>query len=86
MLEALDRPPGTDTPCDDNRLAGIDGALERLPAAQRRAVELRVLDELAYEEIGERLACSPLAARIRVSRGLAALRTHPKGGEADAST
>jgi RNA polymerase sigma factor (sigma-70 family) len=45
-------------------------ALERLPTEQRRAVELRVLDELSYGEVARRLSIRPAAARLRVSRAL----------------
>lgn len=55
--------------------ADVAQALAALPDAQRRAVELRLLDDRSYEELASRLDCSPGAARIRVSRGLATLRT-----------
>jgi RNA polymerase sigma factor (sigma-70 family) len=45
-------------------------ALARLPREQRRAVELRVLDDLSYAEVAQRLAIRPAAARLRVSRAL----------------
>jgi RNA polymerase sigma-70 factor (ECF subfamily) len=38
------------------------------------AVRLRVVDELGYEEIAQTLGTTPGAARVRVHRGLAALR------------
>jgi RNA polymerase sigma factor (sigma-70 family) len=38
------------------------------------AVRLRVLDELTYDEIATELGTTPGAARVRVHRGLAALR------------
>ena len=47
---------------------------EQLPAKQRAAVSLRVLDELPYPEIAERLGISEPTARARVSRGLRTLR------------
>lgn len=37
------------------------------------AVRLRVVDELAYADIAEQLACSEGAARVRVARGLSRL-------------
>lgn len=59
-------------------LEGLDTALEEalagLPADQRRAVELRVLDDLPYEAVSDRLGTTPAAARVRVHRALAALR------------
>jgi RNA polymerase sigma factor (sigma-70 family) len=48
-------------------------ALARMSPAAREAVSLRVVDELEYAEIGERLGCSEVAARVRVHRGLAKL-------------
>jgi RNA polymerase sigma factor (sigma-70 family) len=54
----------------------VDVALAALPAAQRDAVRARVLDDWSYEEIAAAQRISALAARQRVSRGLAALRAH----------
>ncbi|MEN3612009.1 sigma-70 family RNA polymerase sigma factor [Plantactinospora sp. ZYX-F-223] len=58
----------------DGLEADLAAALASLPAAQRSAVELRVLHDQSYQQIGAALDCSPGAARIRVSRGLTALR------------
>lgn len=55
-------------------LAGpLRTAVAALSPALRDAVMLRVLDELPYDEVAGRLGCSAAAARVRVSRGLAAL-------------
>jgi len=48
--------------------------LSELPADQRAAIEARVLDERAYQDIAEELGTSQEAVRMRVSRGLATLR------------
>jgi RNA polymerase sigma-70 factor (ECF subfamily) len=48
----------------------VADALDRLPVGERRAVSLRVVDELPYDEVARALACSQEAARARVSRGL----------------
>jgi len=68
---------------DERWLAGLDGdvetALAALPTEQRQAIELRVLAELPYAEIADGLGCTPTAARIRVSRGLATLRARLEG-------
>lgn len=50
------------------------GELERLPEEHRRAVEMRVLQELGYDEIAAILGASPVVVRARVSRGLRRLR------------
>lgn len=55
-------------------LEGLDGLLETLPAAQREAVCLRVIDDLAYAQVAGTLGTSEQSARVRVHRGLAALR------------
>jgi RNA polymerase sigma-70 factor (ECF subfamily) len=59
----------------DQMLGSLDEHLAGLPEPQRDALELRVLDELDYEEIGQRLAISPEGARTRVFRALATLRS-----------
>jgi RNA polymerase sigma factor (sigma-70 family) len=50
------------------------GWLDELPADQRAAIEARVLDERPYPDIASELGTSEAAVRMRVSRGLAALR------------
>ncbi len=50
-------------------------SLDRLPAEQRQALELRVVEVLDYAEVGERLRISPQAARVRVFRALNSLRS-----------
>jgi RNA polymerase sigma factor (sigma-70 family) len=45
-------------------------ALAELPEHEREALELRVVGELPYEEVAERLEIRPAAARLRVSRAL----------------
>jgi len=44
--------------------------LAALAPHERDALELRVVEELSYEEVAERLAIVPAAARLRVSRAL----------------
>jgi RNA polymerase sigma factor (sigma-70 family) len=48
----------------------LAAALESLPDHEREALELRVLDELPYDEVAEQLSIRPAAARLRVSRAL----------------
>jgi RNA polymerase sigma factor (sigma-70 family) len=45
-------------------------ALDTLSDEQREALRLRVVDELGYAEVAERLRCTEQNARQRVSRGL----------------
>ena len=54
--------------------AELARALAALPAETREAVLLRVVEQLDYAELAARLGCSAQAARLRVSRGLRALR------------
>ena len=49
--------------------------LRRLPEHELEALELRVLSELSYAQVGARLAIRPAAARLRVSRALRRLAT-----------
>jgi RNA polymerase sigma-70 factor (ECF subfamily) len=53
---------------------GADELLDTLPPGQRDAVRLRVLHDLDYDQVAAALGTSPPAARVRVHRGLAALR------------
>jgi RNA polymerase sigma factor (sigma-70 family) len=60
---------------DERWTEDADELLDTLPAAQREAVRLRVLQELGYDEVAEALGTTAPAARVRVHRGLAALRS-----------
>jgi RNA polymerase sigma factor (sigma-70 family) len=53
---------------------GVEELLDALPPSQREAVRLRVVEELAYEQVAAALGTSAAAARVRVHRGLAVLR------------
>jgi len=67
---------------DDEAIANIEAlddapalaALGTLPEEQADAIHRRVIDEVGYEELAQRLDCSPSVVRQRVSRGLRALR------------
>jgi RNA polymerase sigma-70 factor (ECF subfamily) len=50
-------------------------SLDRLPAVQREAVRLRVVEGLPYSEVGERLGIQTTAARVRVLRAMRSLRS-----------
>ncbi|HET7128509.1 MAG TPA: RNA polymerase sigma factor [Gaiellaceae bacterium] len=73
LFERLDEPRTTAEP-DDVWLDGLDEAMAELPQGERDAVELRVIDGLAYDAIAADLATSEGAARVRVARGLGRLR------------
>ncbi|CAN5798839.1 sigma-70 family RNA polymerase sigma factor [soil metagenome] len=61
----------------------VHAALEELPAGQAQAVSLRVGEELPYAEVARRLGCTEGAARVRVSRALAAMASHLDNQEDD---
>jgi DNA-directed RNA polymerase specialized sigma24 family protein len=50
-------------------------SLEGLPAAEREAIEARVIGQRDYADIAQTLRCSEVVVRKRVSRGLARLRS-----------
>ncbi len=54
-------------------------AVGALPVEQRRALELRVVQQLSYDEVAGRLGCSQNAARLKVSRALKALTLQMRG-------
>jgi RNA polymerase sigma-70 factor (ECF subfamily) len=56
-----------------SRRAIVAQELARLSAEQRDALRLRVVDELSYTVVAQRFGITEQAARMRVSRGLAAL-------------
>ncbi len=73
ILERLDREPAAADP-DESWLDGLDEALAELPESQLDALRLRFADDLPYDELADALGTSPEAARVRVHRGLSALR------------
>jgi RNA polymerase sigma-70 factor (ECF subfamily) len=75
VAERLDGPYDPASAAPEERWAeGADELLDALPESQREAVRLRVVDQLEYDEVALALGTSPSAARVRVHRGLAALR------------
>ena len=78
VLELLDRPAATTAPDEiwlDGLDESLDWALAELPEGQRQAVELRVVGDLSYDEVGDALGTTSRAARVRVHRGLRSLRS-----------
>jgi RNA polymerase sigma factor (sigma-70 family) len=59
----------------------LEHAVGALPQEQRQALELRVVQQLSYDEVAGRLGCSQNAARLRVSRALRALTVQLSGAE-----
>jgi RNA polymerase sigma-70 factor (ECF subfamily) len=57
----------------DQHREALAAALDQITDGEREAVQLRVVSELGYAEIAERLDCTEGAARRRVHRGLARL-------------
>jgi RNA polymerase sigma-70 factor, ECF subfamily len=54
--------------------AAVRASLKRLPAAEREAVQLRVVEGLPYSEVAERLGIKQTAAQMRVGRAMRHLR------------
>jgi RNA polymerase sigma factor (sigma-70 family) len=73
ILSAIDRPVEPGEP-NELWLEGLDEALASLAPEVREAIRLRVIDDLSFDDVAERMGTSPGAARVRVHRGLAALR------------
>ena len=73
VLERLEREPAT-APPDESWLDALDEALAELPESQLEALRLRFADDLPYDELADTLGTTPQAARVRVHRGLSALR------------
>jgi RNA polymerase sigma factor (sigma-70 family) len=56
-------------------LEGLAEAVAELPEDVRRALELRIVDELPYDTVARELRTTTGAARVRVHRALGALRS-----------
>jgi RNA polymerase sigma-70 factor, ECF subfamily len=70
----------TDAPPDvlaqpDYDDGAFEALIEPLPEAHRSVLRLRFVDDLDYEQLADRLGCSPVAARQRVSTAVRTLRT-----------
>jgi RNA polymerase sigma factor (sigma-70 family) len=57
----------------DTLRSALGAELEKLNTDQRQALQLRIVDELPYDEVADRLGVRETTARARVSRGLRAL-------------
>ena len=61
----------------DDRLSfpsAVLRAVANLPDSERELLVLRLVEERPYREIAQRLQCTPVAARLRVSRSLRRLQ------------
>ena len=74
QLELATRATTVDPTWLDGLDADLSAALADLPDGQRRAIELRILSDQAYEDVGRELDITPQAARVRVHRGLRSIR------------
>lgn len=75
ILAARDQDDSTAGPELDGLLDGaLDDALAALPDDVQRAVHLRIVEDLSYDDVAETLGTTRGAARVRVHRGLSALR------------
>ena len=52
----------------------LSRALQQLPSDQQEVVRLHFVEELSFEEIGEKVGASTGAVRVRAHRGYTALR------------
>lgn len=52
-------------------------ALDELPRQHREVLRLRIVEERSYAELAAAIGTTELAARVRLSRALAALRSLP---------
>jgi RNA polymerase sigma factor (sigma-70 family) len=57
----------------------LHAALLALSEGERTALELRIIDDMSYEEVGDHLSISAPAARKRVMRALRSLRGRLEG-------
>jgi RNA polymerase sigma-70 factor (ECF subfamily) len=73
VMERLDREPATVEP-DGTWLDGLEEAFQELPDGLRRALELRVVDDLDYDGVAAGLGTTNGAARVRVARAIGSLR------------
>lgn len=73
-LGVLEHPGRSKATPEESWLDGADELLDALPDEQRRAVELRVVEDMTYDRVARRLAITPENARMRVHRALKALR------------
>jgi RNA polymerase sigma factor (sigma-70 family) len=73
VLARLDRDPASCEP-SEAWIDGLDEAMAELPDGLRRALELRIVADLAYDDVASGLGTTAGAARVRVARALSLLR------------
>lgn len=76
--DALESIAGEDDPCRDLHrradTAWVRELISTLPECHRKVLALRFFEDRSLTEIASALGCSPLAAKLRVFRAVAALR------------
>jgi RNA polymerase sigma-70 factor (ECF subfamily) len=78
LMASLDELPGGKTRDAQGPIEEMRRAMNRLPAAQREVLELRLAQELSYEEIAEVLGIPIGTVRSRLHNAVAGLRTWAK--------
>jgi DNA-directed RNA polymerase specialized sigma24 family protein len=81
VLERLDLDGGVAPAPEPGWTDGADELLDSLPLSQQEALRLRIFDEMSYDEVADALGTTRSAARVRVHRGLAALRERLSGSK-----
>ncbi|MCC7406064.1 MAG: sigma-70 family RNA polymerase sigma factor [Bdellovibrionales bacterium] len=59
----------------------LSAALSGLPHVQRRAIELRYLNEWSFEKIADEMSTTPENSRQIISRGIKKMRSLLRGGK-----
>lgn len=67
----------------ESRFGHLSDALRGLSDPLREAVYARIVLQLSYAEVAEKLDCTPGAARVRVSRGLSQMHSHLQAAGVD---
>lgn len=65
----------------DSSAHDLSAALGNLPIVQRRAIELRYMNEWSFEEIAAEMKMSPENSRQIISRGIKKMRSLLQGGK-----
>jgi RNA polymerase sigma-70 factor (ECF subfamily) len=83
LLDALGPPPPPDAPGALEEAEELAALLALVPSGDREVLRLGVVDGLERDALAKRLGTSPGAARVRLHRALARLRTAWRAGSAE---